>query len=154
MMISMKTKYALKALSFLARSQDKSSFLIAELASAENIPKKFLEAILLTLKNQGILASKKGPGGGYSLAVSPAALTIGRIVRSFEGDLAPVPCLGDAAPAKCPECEEMASCGIRLVMAEVKEAIASVFDRITLKDMVEMSEVERQKRLKMIDYTI
>jgi Rrf2 family protein len=154
MLISMKTKYALKALGFLARSQEKGAYLIAEMAREENIPKKFLEAILLTLKNQGILSSKKGPGGGYSLAVSPAALTIGRIVRAFEGDLAPVPCLGDGAPAKCPECEEMATCGIRLVMAEVKEAVSSVLDRITLKDMMEMSEVERQKRLKMIDYTI
>ncbi len=154
MLISMKTKYALKALSFLARSHDKEAFLIAEMAREENIPKKFLEAILLALKNQGILSSKKGPGGGYSLAVSPATLTIGRIVRVFEGDLAPVPCLGDSAPAKCPECAELATCGIRLVMAEVKEAVSSVLDRITLAEMLEMSERERQKRLKMIDYTI
>ena len=153
-MISKKTKYALKALGFLARSHDKEAFLIAEMAQEENIPKKFLEAILLTLKNQGILASKKGPGGGYSLAVSPATLTIGRIVRAFEGDLSPVPCLGDAAPVKCPECADLGTCGIRLVMGEVKEAVSSVLDRITLAGMLEMSERERQRRLKMIDYTI
>lgn len=154
MLISMKTKYALKALGVLARSQGKEALLIADLAREENIPKKFLEAILLTLKNQGILSSKKGPGGGYSLAIMPDSLPIGRIVRTFEGDLAPVPCLGDTAPAKCPECAEMASCGIRLVMAEVKEAVSSVLDRITLAEMLEMSEAERQKRLKLIDYTI
>src|ERR1700686_1146797 len=112
MMISMKTKYALMALGALARVEGREALLIADLARKENIPKKFLEAILLTLKNQGILTSRKGPGGGYSLGVAPAALTIGRVVRGFEGDLAPVPCLGDGAAAKCPECTEMASCGI------------------------------------------
>lgn len=153
-MISMKTKYALKALGFLARTRDKEAFLIAEMAEAENIPKKFLEAILLALKNQGILSSKKGPGGGYSLAVAPESLTIGRIVRAFEGDLAPVPCLGDAAPAKCPECADLATCGIRLVLADVKQAVSSVLDRTTLADMLERSEHERQRLLKAIDYTI
>ena len=88
-MVSMRSKYALKALSFMARTKDKDSFVIAELAVAENIPKKFLEAILLTLKSQGILASRKGPGGGYWLAKAPSAITIGSIIRSFEGDLAP-----------------------------------------------------------------
>ncbi|MCM2357322.1 MAG: Rrf2 family transcriptional regulator [Geobacteraceae bacterium] len=153
-MISMKTKYALKALGFLARAQGKDAFLIAEMAAAENIPKKFLEAILLTLKNQGILASKKGPGGGYSLAVAPEALPIGRVVRAFEGDLAPVPCLGDGAPVKCTECEDMATCGTRLVMADVKTAVTTVLDGVTLKDMLDRSEVERQKQSKTIDYTI
>jgi len=153
MMISMKTKYALMALGALARSQEKA-LLIADLARTEKIPKKFLEAILLALKNQGILSSRKGPGGGYSLAVSPASLTVGRIVRAFEGDLAPVPCLGDSAPVKCPECEEMESCGIRLVMADVKQAISSVLDGITLAEMLEKSEQERQKLSKMVDYYI
>lgn len=154
MMISMKTKYALMALSALARTQEREALLIADLARTENIPKKFLEAILLALKNQGILSSKKGPGGGYSLAVSPESLTIGRIVRAFEGDLAPVPCLGDGAPAKCPECAELESCGIRLVMADIKQAVSAVLDRTTLAEMLERSELERQKLSKLVDYTI
>jgi Rrf2 family protein len=154
MMISMKTKYALMALSALARVQDREALLIADLARRENIPKKFLEAILLTLKNQGILTSRKGPGGGYFLAVAPAALTIGRVVRAFEGDLAPVPCLGDGASVKCPECAEMESCGIRLVMAEVKQAVCGVLDRTTLAEMLERSEQERQKLSKLVDYAI
>lgn len=154
MMISMKTKYALMALSALARVQDREALLIADLARRENIPKKFLEAILLTLKNQGILTSRKGPGGGYFLAVAPAALTIGRVVRAFEGDLAPVPCLSDGAAVKCPECAEMASCGIRLVMAEVKQAVCGVLDRTTLAEMLDRSEQERQKLSKLVDYAI
>jgi len=154
MMISMKTKYALKALGALAESRDPRTQQIAELARSENIPKKFLEAILLTMRNQGILASKKGPGGGYTLAVPPASITIGTIVRAFEGDLAPVQCLGDAPPAKCGECGDMQSCGIRLVMADVKNAVSAVLDRTTLADMIERSTVERQKSLKLLDYAI
>jgi Rrf2 family protein len=154
MTISMKTKYALKALALLAETRDRGSLQIAELASSENIPKKFLEAILLTLRNQGILTSKKGPGGGYSLAVAPATLTIGRIVRVFEGDFAPVPCLGDTAPAKCAECSDIRTCGTRLVMADVKKAVSSVLDRTTLADMIERSKIEHQKSLKLVDYTI
>ena len=154
MTISMKTKYALMALGALAESRDRRALQIAELASSENIPKKFLEAILLTLRNQGILASKKGPGGGYTLAVPPASLTIGRVVRTFEGDLAPVPCLGDTVSAGCAECADMRTCGIRLVMADVKNAVCSVLDRTTLADMIERSAVERQKSLKLLDYAI
>ncbi len=153
-MISMKTKYALKALAALAETRGRGSLQIAELASSENIPKKFLEAILLSLRNQGILASRKGPGGGYSLTVAPGALTIGRIVRVFEGDLAPVPCLGDGNPVKCAECSDLGTCGIRLVMADVKKAVSSVLDQTTLADMIERSELERKRSLKLLDYTI
>ncbi len=153
-MISMKTKYALRALSAMARTSDKGAFLIADLARTENIPKKFLEAILLTLKNQGILASRKGPGGGYSLVKSPAALTIGSIVRTFEGDLAPVQCLSESAPDTCQECGSDPACGIRLVMADVMHAASSVLDRVTLADMLERSEIERQRRSQQIDYSI
>ncbi len=154
MTISMKTKYALKALAALAVARDRGALQIAELAASENIPKKFLEAILLTLKNQGILASRKGPGGGYSLAMAPAAITIGRIVRTFEGDLAPVPCLGGGNSTRCAECADLNTCGIRLVMADVNRAVCDILDRTTLADMIERSEVERKKSLKLLDYAI
>ena len=154
MMISMKTKYALMALAALARSSDREALLIADLARAEKIPKKFLEAILLALKNQGILSSRKGPGGGYSLAVAPTSLTIGKVVRAFEGDFAPVPCLADAGMVKCAECDDMETCGIRLVMADVKQAVSAVLDKTTIADMLERSELERQKLMKMPDYAI
>lgn len=153
-MISMRSKYALKALGYMARTSDKESFLIADIAQAENIPKKFLEAILLTLKNNGILSSRKGPGGGYSLAKAPAALTLGAIVRSFEGDLAPVQCLSEASHASCPECFDEDTCGIKLVMADVSQAISSVLDTVTLADMLQRSEFERQKRQQVVDFAI
>lgn len=153
-MISMRSKYALKALSFLARSKDKETFLIAEVAEAENIPKKFLEAILLTLKSHGILTSRKGPGGGYSLAKPASTITIGSIVRAFEGDLAPVQCLSEQAQGACPECIDKATCGIRLVMADVQQALATVFDVVTLADMIERSDFARQKLSQQLDFAI
>lgn len=153
-MLSMRSKYALMALMFLARSKEKETFLIAEVAEAENIPKKFLEAILLTLKSHGILSSRKGPGGGYSLAKAPAAITIGSVIRAFEGDLAPVQCLGEQTQGSCPECTDKATCGIRLVMADVQQAVASVVDTVTLAEMLERSAFERQKLSRHLDYSI
>jgi Rrf2 family protein len=153
-MISMRSKYGLKALGYMARTSGKDSFLIADIAREEGIPKKFLEAILLTLKNNGILSSRKGPGGGYSLAKSPAALTIGAIVRSFEGDLAPVQCLSETQHAPCPECLDEDTCGIKLVMSDVASAVSAVLDNVTLADMLQKSEFERQKRTQMMDFAI
>jgi len=153
-MVSMRSKYALKALSFMARSADKDTFLIADLAEAENIPKKFLEAILLTLKSQGILASRKGPGGGYWLAKAPSAITIGSIIRSFEGDLAPVQCLADNFSGACPECSDYATCSTRLVMSDVHKAVTAVVDTVTLADMLQRSEFERQRLSQQLDFSI
>ena len=151
----MRSKYALKALCFLARSKEKETFLIAEVAEAENIPKKFLEAILLTLKSHGILSSRKGPGGGYSLAKAPKSITIGSVIRAFEGDLAPVQCLSEQDRGNgCPECSDTATCGIRLVMTDVHQALASVLDVVTLAEMIERSEFERQRLSQQLDYTI
>jgi Rrf2 family protein len=153
-MLSMRSKYAIKALSYMARSRDKESFLIAELAVAENIPKKFLEAILLTLKSQGILSSRKGPGGGYWLARAPSAITLGSIIRAFEGDLAPVHCLSASATGACPECQDLATCATRLIMAEVQSAVSAIVDTVTLADMIERSEFERQRLSQQLDFTI
>lgn len=153
-MISMRSKYAIKALSYMARTRDKECFLIAELAAAENIPKKFLEAILLTLKSQGILSSRKGPGGGYWLARQPAAITLGSVIRAFEGDLAPVQCLSESFSGGCPECSDLATCGTRLVMADVQKAVSAVIDNVTLADMLEKSEFERQRLSRQLDFSI
>jgi Rrf2 family protein len=150
----MRSKYAIKALSYMARTRDKESFLIAELAVAESIPKKFLEAILLTLKSQGILASRKGPGGGYWLAKSPSSITLGSIIRAFEGDLAPVSCLSESSSGPCPECTDTATCATRLAMADVQKAVSSVIDTVTLADMIERSEFERQRLSQQLDFTI
>lgn len=153
-MISMRSIYALKALSVLARERHRDSFMIAELAEAENIPKKFLEAILLSLKVKGILASKKGPKGGYSLAKSPQELTIGHVIEALEGDLSPIQCLNGRAHASCPECTGESTCGVRLVMSDVKQAVSSILDTVTLADMQQRSESAHKMRTGIVDYVI
>lgn len=150
----MRSKYGLKALAYMARTLGKDSFLIAEIAQAEGIPKKFLEAILLTLKNNGILSSRKGPGGGYSLAKTPAAITVGEVIRAFEGDLIPLQCLSASVQAACPECVDEDTCGIKLVMADAERALSSVLDSVTLADMLQRSEFERQRRAQVVDFAI
>lgn len=153
-MISMRSKYAIKALTHMARAGAGETFLISELAEAEGIPKKFLEAILLALKGQGILSSRKGPGGGYRLARLPSEITLGSIIRAFEGDLAPVPCLSGNFSGSCPECMDGEACSIRLVMADVQQAVSSIIDTVTLSDMIQRSEFERQRRAGQPDFTI
>lgn len=138
----------------MARTTGKDSFLIAEIAQAERMPKMFLEAILLTLKNNGILFSRKGPGGSYSLAKSPATLTIGSVVRSFERGLASVQCLSETQYASCPECADEDTCGIKLVMADVSAAVASVLDGVTLADILQRSEFARQKRAQVVHFAV
>ena len=154
MLVSKKSVYGLKALMNMARNPERSQVLISELAREENIPRKFLEAILLALKNGGLLTSRIGKGGGYSLAVAPRAVTIGRIIRILEGDIAPVSCLSTTNYVPCEECADEASCGIRLVMADVQSAMSSVLDTVTLADMVERSEMVRQAQQKVFDYSI
>lgn len=146
-MISKKTKYGLKALLYLARQYDKGPILIADLAREERIPKKFLEAILLALKNSGILQSKKGKGGGYYLGKPPKQITFGQAIRVMEGPLAPVPCVSETAYAKCEECGSEETCGIRLVMKDLREAMTKVLDGTSLADALEsMDKAEEQQK--------
>ncbi|MCR4337664.1 MAG: Rrf2 family transcriptional regulator, partial [Candidatus Omnitrophica bacterium] len=128
-MISNKTKYGLHALIHLGKKyQNESLVLIANLAQEERIPKKFLELILLELKNHGILESKKGKGGGYKLAKHPRDIKLGTVIRILEGPLAPVSCVSQTAYKRCKECKDEDHCGIRLVMKDVREAIANILD--------------------------
>jgi Rrf2 family protein len=153
-MISKKTIYAFKALIHLAGVPSGQPVLIADLAKQENIPKKFLEFILLSLRKGGLLLSRVGKGGGYSLALPANKITIGSIVRNLEGDIAPVQCLSTTNYARCEECQDEETCGIRLTMEDVNVALSSVLDGLTLADMVERSENARSKREKVVDYSI
>ncbi|MDO9307598.1 MAG: Rrf2 family transcriptional regulator [Deltaproteobacteria bacterium] len=153
-MISKKTKYALKALMYLASQSPDEPVLISELAREERIPRKFLEAILLTLKNSGILHSKVGKGGGYSLAREPRNITIGSIVKVLEGGYAPVQCLNESAAQGCDECGDPSSCGIRLVMSDVLQALSAVLETSTLADMIERSANAERTKSKIVDFSI
>jgi Rrf2 family protein len=134
-MLSKKAKYAIKALLALADRDVDEPVRIMDLARAEQIPPKFLELILLGLKNQGILQSQKGKGGGYRLARDPAEIYLGQIVRMFDGPLAPVPCASQTAYVPCSDCRNEAVCGVHLAMKEVRDATARILDGTSLASL-------------------
>lgn len=133
--LSRKARYALRALYALAADEARGPVLIAELAEREKIPRKFLEAILLELKNAGVLRSKKGKGGGYALARPAERITIGEVVRVIDGPLAPIPCASERNFVRCEECTDETTCGTRQVMKKVRDAIAAILDTTTLADV-------------------
>jgi Rrf2 family protein len=138
--LSKKAKYGLHALAKLAQEPGNGPTLIADIAASESIPHKFLESILLELKRKGILQSKKGKGGGYSLGRAPELITLGEVVRALDGPLAPLPCVSQSAYQPCDECVDERSCGIRSVMKEVRDATATILDGTTLEDLVARSK--------------
>ena len=145
-MLSKKTKYGLQAVIYLTKKYEKGPVLISELAKKERIPQKFLEAILLELKNHGILQSKKGKGGGYYIGKPPSEITMGQVIRILEGPLAPVSCVSQTAYQRCEECRDESCCGIRIVMKDVRDAIANILDKTTMADVIKRadSKVENQ----------
>jgi Rrf2 family protein len=138
--ISKRTQYGLKAMLNLARRYRTGPALIAAIADEEKIPLKFLEVILLELKGQGLLESKKGKGGGYHLSRPPSTITIGSVIRMLEGPLAPLPCASETAFRPCPECKDVETCGTRIIMRQVRDAIASVLDKTTLADLLRQAD--------------
>ena len=144
-MLSRKAKYGLKALIHLAQRAGEGPVLIEDLANAERIPRKFLEQILLELKKKGLLASRKGRGGGYQLGKGPDAIFMGEIIRVLDGPLAPVPCASVTAYQKCDECLDERTCGIRLVMQEVRDGIAGILDSTSLADVLRRVAKEGQR---------
>lgn len=135
-MISRKAKYALRALIALARSGEDSTLVISRIAAEQQIPRKFLEQILLQLKQNGILASRRGKAGGYLLAKTADSVTFGEVLRLIDGPVAPLPCLSRIAYARCADCTDEAGCEIRRVFARVAESTRDVLDRTTLADAI------------------
>lgn len=153
-MFSMKTVYGLKALQYLAIHGAGRHVLISEIAEKEGIPKKFLETILLTLKNDGLLVSKIGKGGGYQLAVAPSEITMERIIRALEGPIALVPCVEDENSTKCDYCEDYSICGVRLSMTRITRKLIDVMSQSTLADMLEDVERAIQSKRNINNYVI
>jgi Rrf2 family protein len=140
-MLSKKSKYALKALTILAKEYGQGPVLISDIAQREEISRKFLEIILLELKNAGILQSRKGKGGGYSLGRPPKQISLGHVIRVLDGPLAPLPCVSRTAYVRCRECRDERTCGIRMVMKQVRDATAQILDSTTLEDMLKQVEL-------------
>jgi Rrf2 family protein len=136
-MISKKAKYALKALKVLAREYDsRRPVLISTIAEQERIPKKFLEAILLDLRNHGVLQSQKGKGGGYLLRMPPNEVTFSRVMRIIDGPIAPTLCVSLYFYGRCDDCADEQTCTLRSVMESWRDANLAVLDKKTLVDLL------------------
>lgn len=134
-MLSRKGKYAIKALLALAEHRSDQPMRIEDLARQESLPRKFLELILLELRNAGVVRSRKGKGGGYLLARPPEQILLGQVVRLFDGPLAPVPCASQTAYVPCDDCADEATCGVRLAMKQVRDATARILDHTSLSSL-------------------
>jgi Rrf2 family protein len=139
-MISQKAKYALKAIVALAKADPAQVVIIGELAERENIPKKFLEQILLDLKHHGIVTSRRGKAGGYSLLKAPSEITFGEVLRIVDGPLAPLPCLSRMAYRRCEDCAEEQSCEVRKAFAAVAEASRRILDAMSIEKSLDAGE--------------
>jgi Rrf2 family protein len=140
MKLSKKGEYALRALIDLgiAAEVGRSLVQVSELAEKERIPVKFLEQIMQLLKEQGFVESQRGKFGGYRLARAAAKITIGSVVRLIDGPLAPIGCVSHSAYEKC-SCPDEVHCGLRMLMLDVRNAIAGILDRYSLADVVEVT---------------
>jgi Rrf2 family protein len=136
MMLTNKGKYGLKALVHLGSLAPGTTALAADIASTNRIPKKFLDAILLDLRNAGLLHARKGPGGGYTLARTPAEIRIGDAIRVLDGPLAPIACASRSAYRRCEDCTDVDTCPVRLSMIKVRDAMSEVLDNTTLADLL------------------
>jgi Rrf2 family protein len=135
-MLSKKTKYGLKALTYLAVQKDKQPVQIAEISQHENISQKFLESILLTLRKTGFLGSKKGKGGGYYLIKQPAEIPMTSVIRVLEGPIAMVPCVSLNFYEKCHDCPDEKKCAVNKLMLQVRDSNLEVYRRTTLADLM------------------
>ena len=140
-------KYALKALLVLgdeARREKPEALTIEEIARRSGTPKRFLEHILLEVRNAGFIASTRGRSGGYSLIKSPSDIAISELLRLIDGPIAPLPCLSRRAYQRCEDCVDEAACRIRKVFAEVFWSYLLIIESLTLSDMMKSSAVAEQ----------
>ncbi|MEO7922982.1 MAG: Rrf2 family transcriptional regulator [Chitinophagaceae bacterium] len=134
-MLSRKSQYAFKALTYLSARYNQGPVLIAEIAKKKRIPLKFLENILLELKKAGILDSKKGKGGGYFMKKAPSKVTVASIIRLLNGPIAMLPCVSLYFYERCRNCDEK-NCGLHNMMVEVRDASLNILEKRTLDDLV------------------
>src|SRR5512134_1644783 len=148
MRLSKRGEYGLRAMITLAETSQldgsPAMMQIKEISQREQISPKFLEQILLTLKNAGLLHSKMGIGGGYYLARPGREITLGQIFRVLDGPVAPIKCVSQMAYEPC-GCPDEQTCGLRLVMGDVRNAIADILDNTSLADVIQRQSTIRKK---------
>jgi Rrf2 family protein len=137
-MLTRKTKYGIKALTFLARQEEKMPTSIAVIAESQNIPHKFLEAILLELRKNSILGSRKGKGGGYYLMQAPSKIRMSTVHLILEGPIAMLPCVSLNFYEKCEDCVDEDSCAVNKLMTQVRDNTLEILDNQTLQDLVKI----------------
>lgn len=134
-MLTQRSRYALRALIFIARTGGIAPVPISVIAADQKLPRKFLEIILLDLKNGGLVESFRGKSGGYRLARPAGQISFGDIIRLIEGPLALVPCVSVTAYARCADCFEESTCVIRKIMLTVRDNTAAILDTTSLADL-------------------
>jgi len=134
-MLSMKAKYALKALIFMAQ-KEQTALPSKQIAEAENIPQKFLDNILQELRQNGVIESKRGIFGGYVLSKHPRDIFLGDVIRIIDGPLAPIRCASLTAYQKCEDCRDEATCHLRRLMLDVRNAMSEILDGRCLEDLI------------------
>lgn len=142
MRLSTKGEYASRAMLELALHHPEKHLHIREIASAQDIPERFLEQILLLLKRAGYLRSKKGPNGGYYLAKAPAEISVAEVIRVMDGPLAPIDCVSVTAHETC---ARESFCGLRWLWKEVRDAVAELLEKTTFKDLAERTKSSKKK---------
>ena len=139
-MLSKKTQYALRALTYLALKYGEEPVKISTIAVHEKIPLKFLENILVELKNADMLQSRKGKGGGYALKVAPKKITLATVIRVINGPIALMPCASLNFYERCVDCHDEQSCGIRKMMIIARDATLNILEKKTLHDVISSHE--------------
>ena len=134
-MLSRKTKYGIKALTYIAKQDKLMPVLISEISEKENISKKFLESILLDLKKFGLVGSKKGKGGGYYLLKDPKDISIANIIRFLDGPIALLPCVSLNFYEKCLDCPDEETCALNKLMIQVRDNALNVLENKSLYDL-------------------
>jgi len=147
-MLSRKTKYAINALLHLARKFGEGPLRVSDIADENNIPQKFLEAILLELRNAGILGSKKGKSGGYYMLRRPEDVNLAQVLRLMDGAIALLPCVSLNYYERCQECKDEEVCSIREAFLEARKESVRVFENHTLKDLVRREAALVQRKTK------
>ena len=142
-MLTKKAQYALYALRYLAFKKDKGPVLIKEIVEAEFLRQKFIEAILVDLKNAGFVNSKKGKNGGYYLIKEPKDINFADIIRIFDGAIALLPCATYKYYEKCTKCNNDDDCGLRNVVKEIRDKTVAIMKELTLQDVIDRDSTGR-----------
>jgi Rrf2 family protein len=136
-MLSQKTRYAMLALTRLAKETGNGAIMIGDIARSEHIPQRYLEAILLDLKKLGMLGSKLGKNGGYFLIRKPEEINLSQVVRHFEGPIALVSCVSEKAYQPCEFCRDEENCNLKKVFKDIRDYTYSKLQQTTLQNLID-----------------